>query len=96
MSFPQEAELVARLALVHPEERARLLAFRETFLVRLGPEPLQSGLRNLGLLFGLLVEQASASAGAPGWPAGLRACGRPARICAPRRHSSSIRPGISR
>jgi len=77
MSFPEHAALLARLALMRPEDRVRLLAFRETFLARLTPERLRVDLRNLGILFGLLVEELSSSAEgpAPAWPICLRAAG---------------------
>lgn len=80
MSFPARAELLARLALIRPEELTRLMAFRETFLARLTPERLRTDLRHLGILFGLLVKRTSfppsaESPAAPGWPAGLRAAG---------------------
>jgi hypothetical protein len=38
MSFPERAALLARLARILPEDRTRLMAFRETFLVRLTPD----------------------------------------------------------
>jgi hypothetical protein len=79
MSFPERAALLARLALMRPEDQVRLPAFRETFLARLAPERLRVDLRNLGILFGLAVAEipsfTEGEGPAPSWPIGLRAAG---------------------
>lgn len=81
----ERAELLARLALTRPEELVRMMAFRETFLARLTPQRLRTDLRNLGILFGMLVREttfpSSLEGQARGGLADLDAAGGDLRAC---------------